>query len=143
MAGIHFSFAEFPSLVSLNIGIAERLDENRAESMTILFCDFSDATAESIKESLQGILRSSDSIVHFDRYYFFVLPYTDKYGATVVKNMFEEFFNVYVRSVTVSYPIDGESASELFDAIRAKTQKEHNIYLECLDMTEKVAQKLQ
>ncbi len=141
MAGIHFSFAEFPSLISLNVGIAERLDENRAESMTILFCDFSEVPTESIKESLQGILRSSDAIVHFDRFYFFVLPYTDKYGATIVKNMFEEFLNAYIRSTTCSYPIDGENTQELFDAIRTKTKKELNIYLECLDMTEKITQK--
>ncbi len=141
MAGIHFSFMEFPSLIELNIGIAERLDENRAESFTVLFCDFSDVENDTIKECLQNVLRASDSIVHYDQLYFFVLPYTDKYGATIVKNMFEEFFNIYIRSATASYPIDGEHARELFDALQTKTKKEHNIYLECLDKTEIVTEK--
>ena len=42
MAGVHFSFDNFEQLIDLNIGIADRLDENRAESFTILYCDFSD-----------------------------------------------------------------------------------------------------
>ncbi len=133
MAGIRFSFMNYPSLVQLNIGIADRLDENRAESFTLLFCDFSDLALETIDECLEQILRTSDAIVHFDHYYFFVLPYTDKYGATIVKNMFEEFFNTYIRSTAISYPINGENPQELFEAIQTKTKKEHNIYLECLD----------
>ncbi len=133
MAGVSFSFINFSSLIELNMGISERLDENRAESFTLLFCDFSDIEMDTIKVCLEDILRTSDAIVHYDHYYFFVLPYTDKYGATVVKNMFEEFFNTYIKSSTVSYPINGETADELLQALQAKTKKEHDIYLECLN----------
>ena len=59
MAGIHFSFMEFPSLIELNIGIADRHDENRAESFTVLFCDFSDVENDTIKECLQNVLRNN------------------------------------------------------------------------------------
>ena len=133
MAGISFSFVNFSSLIQLNIGIAERLDENRAESFTVLFADFSSVDSEVIGECLSNVLRTSDAIVHCDNYYFFVLPYTDKYGATIVKNMLEEFFNVYIRSSLVSYPINGENSIELLEAIQSKVKKEHNIYLDCLD----------
>ena len=34
MAGIHFSFEDFKQLLALNIGISDRLDENRAERPT-------------------------------------------------------------------------------------------------------------
>jgi hypothetical protein len=133
MAGVNFSFINFPSLLKLNMGISERLDENRSESFTLLFCDFSDVEMETIEACLEQILRTSDSIVHYDHYYFFVLPYTDKYGATIVKNMFEEFFDIYIRASTVSYPISGENPHELLEALQAKIKKEYNIYLECLD----------
>jgi hypothetical protein len=133
MAGVNFSFINFPSLLKLNMGISERLDENRSESFTLLFCDFSDVEMETIEACLEQILRTSDSIVHYDHYYFFVLPYTDKYGATIVKNMFEEFFDIYIRASAVSYPISGENPHELLEALQAKIKKEHNIYLECLD----------
>jgi hypothetical protein len=133
MAGVNFSFINFPSLLKLNMGISERLDENRSESFTLLFCDFSDVEMETIEACLEQILRTSDSIVHYDHYYFFVLPYTDKYGATIVKNMFEEFFDIYIRASTVSYPINGENPHELLEALQAKIKKEYNIYLECLD----------
>ncbi|MEA3523715.1 MAG: hypothetical protein U9R50_12180 [Campylobacterota bacterium] len=133
MAGVNFSFMNFPSLIQLNIGISERLDENRSESFTLLFCDFSDIETDTIQECLKQILRTSDAVVHNDHYYFFVLPYTDKYGATIVKNTFEEFFNVYIRASAVSYPVNGENSHELFEALQAKTKKEHNLYLDCLD----------
>lgn len=133
MAGVSFSFIDFPGLIRLNMGIAQRLDENRAESFTLVFCDFSDIDSEIISECLDNILRTSDAIVHYDKYYFFLLPYTDKYGGTIVKNMFEEFFNVYIRSAAASYPINGENPQELLEALQANTYKDHNIYLECLD----------
>lgn len=133
MAGITFSFVNFPSLIQLNMGISERLDENRAESFTLLFTDFSQIQSDVIEACLRDILRTSDAIVHYDHYYFFVLPYTDKYGSGIVKNMFEEFFSVDIRSSAISYPIDGENAHELLEAMQAKVQKEHGIYLECLD----------
>ena len=134
MAGIVFSFMNFESLISLNIGIADRIDENRSESFTILFCDFDAVERSVIDTSLQEILRTSDAIVHYDNYYFFVLPYTDKYGATIVKNMFEEFFNIYIPSSVVSYPVNGETAKDLLEALQTKVKIDTNLYLECLDI---------
>ena len=49
MAGIHFSFDNFEQLLRLNIGISDRLDENRAESFTLLYCDFSGIEEDIIK----------------------------------------------------------------------------------------------
>ena len=133
MAGIHFSFYDFASLTQLNIGIADRLDENRKESFTILFCDFSALPKEVISQSMEQVLRASDAIVHYDHYYFFVLPYTDKYGAVIVKNMFEEFFDTYVPSAEVSYPVNGDTPIELFESLQASTKKLHDLDLEFLD----------
>ena len=113
MAGVHFTFNNFKSLLQLNIGIAQRLDENRAESFTLLYCDFDDIATESIIASLATTLRSSDSIANYDTDYFFVLPYTDKYGAEVVKQIFEDLFERDIPNFMVSYPVDGENATEL------------------------------
>ncbi len=106
MAGVHFSFDNFRELMALSIGIAERLDENRAESFTLLYCDFSGIATEIVDESLLQILRTSDAIVNHEGDYFFVLPYTDKYGAEVVKKMFDEFFAKHLGSFLLSYPVD-------------------------------------
>ncbi len=118
MAGVTFSFNNFASLLALNIGIAQRLDENRAESFTLLYCDFKDLHTDSIKDSLATVLRSSDSIVHYDTDYFFVLPYTDKYGAEVVKQIFEDLFEQDIPNFMISYPVDGESAKELIEMLQ-------------------------
>jgi hypothetical protein len=98
MAGIHFSFDNFKQLMDLNIGISDRLDQNRAESFTLLYCNFEGIAEDIVDASLLEILRTSDSIVNHQHNYFFVLPYTDKYGAEIVKKMFDEFFAKHLDS---------------------------------------------
>ena len=118
MAGVHFTFNNFKALLELNIGISQRLDENRAESFTLLYCDFSDVYSENMNESLSTALRTSDSIVHYDTDYYFVLPYTDKYGAEVVKQIFEDIFEKPIANFMISYPVDGENAFELLETMQ-------------------------
>ncbi len=133
MAGIHFDFKNFYQLVSLNIGIAERLDENRAESFTILYCDFDGFEKKVIKSSLENVLRDSDAITNFKKDYFFVLPYTDKYGAKIVKKMFDEFFGREIKSFMVSYPKDGEFSKMLFEELQNGVSTAFDKSLTCLD----------
>ena len=133
MAGVHFAFKDFAPLIRLNIGMSDRLDENRAESFTILYCDFTKYSKELIAACLEQILRSSDAIVRHKGHYFFVLPYTDKYGAVTVKNMFEEFFDSYVPGTEVSYPADGDTPEELIEEIQVQAFKGLKSDLEFLD----------
>ena len=133
MAGIHFSFDNFKQLMQLNIGISQRLDENRAESFTLLYCDFSSMSQDVVDASLLEILRTSDSIVHFEGDYFFVLPYTDKYGAEIVKKMFDEFFACYLSSFLMSYPVDGETPEEIFGNMQDSVSTFLKKDLHCLD----------
>ena len=118
MAGVQFTFNDFKSLLQLNIGISQRLDENRAESFTLLYCDLEGITTQNITQSLATALRNSDSIVNYDTDYFFVLPYTDKYGAEVVKQIFEDIFEQHIPHFMISYPVDGESAAELLELLQ-------------------------
>lgn len=133
MAGIHFSFDNFEPLLRLNIGIAERLDENRAESFTLLYCDFGSIDHDLIKGALESSLRTSDSIVNSEGDYFFVLPYTDKYGTEIVKTMFDEFFGEFLPSYHVSYPVDGENPKALLEMIQDGVSVLLKKDLHCLD----------
>ncbi len=133
MAGVHFAFEDFRQLVTLNIGLSDRLDENRAESFTILYCDFAGFSNELIDSSIENILRESDSIVNHDKDYFFVLPYTDKYGANIVRNMFDVFFAKDIRSSMVSFPKDGESAKALIEELQTCVSVDHKNDLTFLD----------
>jgi len=132
MAGVTFSFYNFSALVELNIGISNRLDENRSESFTILFCDFSAVPHSVVEASLPNLLRTSDSIVHYENYYFFVMPYTDRYGTGIVKRMIEELVGVSIPSAAVCYPANGENALELFESLHVEAKKIHRIDLDCL-----------
>jgi len=133
MAGVHFSFDNFQNLIDLNIGMSERLDENRAESFTLLYCDFSGIAQEIVDASLLEILRSSDSIANHEGDYFFVLPYTDKYGAEIVKKMFDEFFAKYLDSFLLSYPVDGETSKEILENLQDSVSTFFKKELHCLD----------
>jgi len=133
MAGIHFGFNNFKQLIELNIGISDRLDENRAESFTILYCNLSEIEDNLIKQSLSEVLRTSDSIVNRGKDYFFVLPYTDKYGGNIVKGMFDEFFAKFLDSFLISYPSDGEDSIELIEVMQNSVSSFCNIDLTYLD----------
>jgi len=133
MAGIHFSFENFEQLMELNIGISDRLDENRAESFTLLYCDFDGIPPEVVDSSLKNILRTSDSIVNDGSDYFFVLPYTDKYGAEIVKKMFDEFFAKFLNSFLLSYPADGETPREILSSMQDSVSTFYKDDLHCLD----------
>jgi len=133
MAGIHFTFDNFKQLMRLNMGISDRLDENRAESFTLLYCNFDGISPEIIDSSLEEILRTSDSIVNNEEDYFFVLPYTDKYGADIVKKMFDEFFAKHLSAFMLSYPADGETAEEIFGAMQDSVSTFLKKDLHCLD----------
>ncbi|QOP44804.1 hypothetical protein [Sulfurimonas paralvinellae] len=133
MAGIHFSFDNFEQLLALNIGISDRLDENRAESFTLLYCDFSDVPQDVVDAALLEILRSSDAIVNHENDYFFVLPYTDKYGAEIVKKMFDEFFARFLQSFLLSYPADGETPKVLLEGMQDSVGTFFKNDLHCLD----------
>jgi len=133
MAGIHFSFENFKQLMELNIGISNRLDENRAESFTLLYCDFGGISPEVVDSSLAEILRTSDSIVNEGTDYFFVLPYTDKYGAEIVKKMFDEFFAKFLNSFLLSYPADGETPEEIMGSMQDSVSTFFKKDLHCLD----------
>jgi hypothetical protein len=133
MAGVHFSFDNFKQLLDLSIGIAERLDESRSESFTLLYCDFSDVQESMIKNSLETILRNSDTIVNSGGDYFFVLPYTDKYGADIVRNMFVEFFAKNIDSYMVSYPKDGEKSEHLVEELADIVSATYKNDLKCLE----------
>ncbi|MCK9371958.1 MAG: hypothetical protein M0P91_02080 [Sulfuricurvum sp.] len=132
MAGVMFSFYNFSALLELNIGIANRLDENRSESFTILFCDFSGIPQSLIDTNLPSLLRNSDSIVHYEHYYFFVMPYTDRYGTGIVKRMVEDLFVKPVPSAAVCYPVNGENPAELLESLHLEAKKLHRIDLDCL-----------
>jgi hypothetical protein len=132
MAGVLFSFYNFASLIDLNIGISDRLDENRSESFTILFCDFSGVEQSLVETNLQSLLRTSDSIVHWEDYYFFVMPYTDKYGCGIVKKMIEDLFERSIPFATICYPSNGENSSELLESLHAEAKKSLELDLDCL-----------
>lgn len=132
MAGVHFGFDNFRQLLDLSIGLAQRLDESRAESFTLLYCDFSAVEQSVIDSSLEQILRNSDAIVNSDSDYFFLLPYTDKYGAKIVKNMFEEFFARDLNSCMISYPVDGESSRALVEELANNISATYKKDLKCL-----------
>jgi hypothetical protein len=133
MAGVKFAFKNIVPLLDLSIGLAKRVDENRAESLTILYCNFGDFSQDLIDASLGQILRLSDAILSYENHYFFILQYTDKYGATIVKDMFEEFFASYIESSMSSYPIDGDNAYEMIEDLQANVSSKLSTDLLFLD----------
>ena len=109
------------------------MSKNASTNLFAVFCDFSDISSEVVDSSLGEILRTSDSIVNNEGDYFFVLPYTDKYGAEIVKKMFDEFFAKFLNSFVLSYPADGESPQEILGSMQDSVSTFYKKDLHCLD----------
>lgn len=133
MAGVNFTFDNLKQLLRLNIGMSQRVDENRSESFTLLYCDFGDIDNVTIDNSLEQVLRNSDSIVSHGKDYFFVLQSTDKYGADIVKKMFDDFFAKKINFYAVSYPVDGETPTALLSELQDGVSRVYSYDLVCLD----------
>lgn len=133
MAGIHFLFDDITQLIGLHIGLSDRIDENRSESFTILYCDLTNFSNVVIKSGLEKILRNSDTIVNCESDYFFILPYTDKYGAKIVKKIFEDFFKEEIKTHMVAYPGDGETPKALLTELQNGISTLHANDVHCLD----------
>lgn len=131
--GVHFLFEDIEQLLALHIGISDRIDENRSESFTLLYCDFTDVDITVIQTILEQALRGSDCIVNFGKEYFFILTHTDKYGAQIVHKMFEEFFTTQINSYAVSYPGDGESPKSLLTELQNSVSRIYKNDLKFLD----------
>ena len=99
-----------------------------------MYCDFSELEEEVISKSLSKILRTSDTIANHNGDYFFVLPYTDKYGAEIVKNLFDNSFEKFLNSFLISYPVDGESADEITAVLQNSVKHFCKKDLDYLDM---------
>jgi hypothetical protein len=133
MAGVKFPFNSFENLIDLNIGISNRLDENRAESFTILYCNLTGLSEAVIDSSIKQTLRDSDSYTHHEGHFFFIFPFTDKYGAITVRGMLEEFFDSDIEASEVSFPADGENARELIEEVQMQVSSRHASDLHFLD----------
>jgi urease beta subunit len=127
MAGIHFSFINFKQVLALNIGMADRLDSHRSENFTLLYCNFEGIKKEIVDDLLKTALRASDSIINHESDYFFIFPFTDKYGADIVKKIFVDTSLHNLQSFILAYPADGKNPEELLHSLQKNV---HEIQLE-------------
>lgn len=133
MAGILFPFNSLRPLIDLHVGIADRLDDNRAESFTLFYCNFGVLDEHVVESSLEQFLRTSDAYAKQDGHYFFLFPFTDKYGTTTVRGMFEEFFDVALIASEVSYPTDGDNTQELLKELQTQLSSAYQLTLPTID----------
>jgi len=130
---VPFSFYNFTGLVDLHRGIVDRQNDTRLEAFSILYCDFTGFDKDEIDQSLQQVVRASDSYVHNDSNYFFILYQTDMYGGTIVADMFVDFFGKEFKHHHICFPKHGENTQELFDSLQVQVKNTLKIDLECLD----------
>lgn len=133
MAAVVFSLKNLASLIQLNIGFAERFDERHIESFTLIYMRLIGLKHDIEPLEIASIMRETDAFALHDRHLFMTLPFTDKYGAVVVKNMLEEMINEPIASIEVSFPSDGDTPSEMLQSIQAQSIQRFNEALEFLD----------
>lgn len=114
MAGVYFTFDNFRSLVSHEIGVLERFDKQKETKFSLLFFPMKNMDTTSVMHAMKKILRESDAVFEHKDGYYLLLSRTDLEGALHVLNQFEDFFGEKLSEVILTYPDDGNSAEVIF-----------------------------
>lgn len=89
-----------------------------------MHCDLSGIDTKVVKEFVKTVLRESDIATNYKDDYFFILPLTDKYGATFVLEMIAEFFDREVSTALVEYPKDADTAEAMIERLQRFSQSD-------------------
>lgn len=127
MAGLHFPYTTFETLIKHHAGILERYDRQNESKFSIMMFPLKDHEQEKLTKALEEVLRESDAVTVHDGYYYLVLPQTDMPGALRVKNVFVEQLGKSINEVIVTYRDDGINADEIVTKLKDYAQETYGI----------------
>lgn len=127
MAGLHFPYTTFETLVRHHAGILARYDRQNENKFSVMMFPLKDHDQDRLTKALEEVLRESDAVTVHEGYYYLVLPQTDMPGALRVKNVFVEQLGKSIDEVIVTYRDDGNSAGEMIDKLKDYAQENYGI----------------
>lgn len=126
MSSITFSKTDLCSLIDHHIALLDRFGIKDEAPFSVMFFTLEDKSELESIEIFQKILRQTDALVQVDNHFIVMLPGTDWNGATEVLSGIQEFLGQEAKDNIVTYPEDGEEASEMLRKLENLIEENSN-----------------
>ncbi len=124
-----FPLTTLKSLISHHIALIDRSDTFNTQEFALMYLKMEDIDDLELKKSIQIVFRDSDIIFDAGKNYIILLPKTNWNGAYELLHGLQEFLNQNMKDSIVTYPDDGEEATELINSFKYVIEKCYNIEL--------------
>ncbi len=124
-----FPLSTLKSLISHHIALIDRSDTFNTQEFALMYLKMEDVDDLELKKSIQIVFRDSDIIFDAGNNYIILLPKTNWNGAYELLHGLQEFLNQKLQDSIVTYPDDGEEASELLESFENVVNKYYNLEL--------------
>lgn len=113
MSSITFSKKNLHSLIDHHIALLERFGIKDEAPFSLIFFSLENKSELDNAEIFKRILRQTDALFQIEKNFVVLLPGTDWNGATEVLSGIQDFLSQEPQDNIVTYPEDGQNASEL------------------------------
>lgn len=124
-----FPLSTLKSLITHHIALIDRSDTFNTQEFALIYLKMENIDDLELKKSIQIVFRDSDIIFDSGKNYIILLPKTNWNGAYELLHGLQEFLNQEIQDSIITYPDDGEEATELIESFKSVVKKYYQIEL--------------
>jgi hypothetical protein len=124
-----FPLSTLKSLITHHIALIDRSDTFNTQEFALMYLKMENIDDLELKKSIQIVFRDSDIIFDDGKNYIILLPKTNWNGAYELLRGLQEFLNQELQDSIITYPDDGEEATELIESFQTVVKKYYNLEL--------------
>ena len=125
-----FPLSTLKSLITHHIALIDRSDTFNTQEFALMYLKMENIDDLELKKSIQIVFRDSDIIFDSGKNYIILLPKTNWNGAYELLRGLQEFLNQELQDSIITYPDDGEEATELIESFKSVVKKYYNSELD-------------
>ncbi len=129
MSSVVFTRQDATSLIDHHIALLKRFDVTEDNEFSVIYFSFKDKANHELSVIFQKLLRKTDALFQDENSMIVFLPGTDWNGATELLSGIQDFLNQPLNDNIVTYPVDGENATDMLDKLKKLVKENENVDL--------------